>query len=213
LQLETMKLGLRMAEPQLFEGSRVDVMGAGTQRHWLVVYTRARHENTVARQLESKAVDFLLPTYALSARWSDRVKRVKSPLFPCYVFVHVNDDERVCVLQTAGVVNIVSVAGKPAALRDEEIAVLRECVVRPDDVEPHPFLQVGQRVRVKHGPFEGWEGILAYKKNSARLVVNVRQIMQSVSVNLDGADVEEIACPPTPETRQIFRCHARPNQL
>jgi len=208
-----MELGLRVAEPHLFDGSRVDVTEAGTQRHWLATYTRARHENTVARQLESKAVDFLLPTYTRSARWSDRVKRVKSPLFPCYVFVHVSDDERVCVLQIAGVVNIVSVAGKPAALCDEEIAVLRECVARPDDAEPHPFLQVGQRVRVRHGPFEGWEGILAYKKNSARLVVNVKQIMQSVSVDLDGADVEEIACPPTPAARQIFQCAARPNQL
>ena len=208
-----MELGLRVAEPHLFEGCRVDVTQAGTQRHWLAAYTRARHEDTVARQLESKTVAFLLPTYTRSARWSDRVKRLKSPLFPCYVFVHVSDDERVRVLQTAGVVNIVSVAGKPAELRDEEIAVLRKCVTRPDDVEPHPFLQVGQRVRVKHGPFEGWEGILAYKKNSTRLVVNVEQIMQSVSIDLDGADVEEIACPPTPETRQIFQCHARPNQL
>ena len=48
-------------------------------------------------------------------------------------------------------------------------------------------------MRVKHGPFEGWEGILAYKKNAARLVVSVEQIMQSVSVDLDGADVEAMA--------------------
>ena len=71
--------------------------------------------------------------------------------------------------------------------------MLRECVARPDEVEPHAFLRVGQRVRVKHGPFEGWEGILAYKKNATRLVVSVEQIMQSVSVDLDGADVEAMA--------------------
>ena len=38
-------------------------MGAGTQRQWLAAYTKSRHENAVARQLESKAVAFLLPTY------------------------------------------------------------------------------------------------------------------------------------------------------
>lgn len=213
LQVETMELGLRVAEPHSFEGSPDDMKGAGPQRRWLAAYTKARHENTVARQLESKAVAFLLPMFARSARWSDRVKRVQSPLFPCYVFVHVSDDERVRVLQTAGVVNIVSVAGKPAALRDEEVAVLRECTARPDDVEPHPFLHVGQRVRVKHGPFEGWEGILAYKKNAARLVVNVEQIMQSVSVDLDGADVEETACRPTVEGRKTFQFQARHYQI
>jgi len=52
-----------MAEPQLLQGSPGNVMGAGTQRHWLAAYTKARHENAVARQLESKAVAFLLPTY------------------------------------------------------------------------------------------------------------------------------------------------------
>jgi transcription antitermination factor NusG len=163
------------------------------QRHWLAAYTKARHEYAVARQLESKVVAFLLPTYARSARWSDRTKRVQAPLFPSYVFVHVSDDERVRVLQTAGVVKIVSVAGRPSSLRDEEVAMLRECTARPDEVEPHPFLRLGQRVRVKHGPFEGWEGILAYKKNAARLVVSMEQIMQAVSVDLDGADVEAMA--------------------
>jgi transcription antitermination factor NusG len=179
-----------MAEPYLCDGSPVSATGAETRRHWLAAYTKARHEYVVARQLESKAVAFLLPSFLRRARWSDRVQQVKAPLFPSYVFVHVNDEERVRVLQTAGVVNIVSMAGRPLPLRDEDVAVLRECNARPGKVEPHPFLRLGQRVRVKHGPFEGWEGILAYKKNAARLVVSLQQIMQSVSVDLDGADVE-----------------------
>jgi transcription antitermination factor NusG len=183
-------MGLGMAEPYLCEGPPVDAMGAETRRHWLAAYTKARHEYVVARQLESKAVVFLLPSFLRRARWSDRVQTVKAPLFPSYVFVHVNDGERLRVLQTAGVVNIVSMSGRPLPLRDDEIAILRECNARPGKVEPHPFLRIGQRVRVKHGPFAGWEGILAHKKNACRLVVNVEQIMQSVAVDLDGADVE-----------------------
>ncbi len=180
-----------MAEPHAAaEKSYGGDMGAETERHWLAAYTRASHEYAVAGQLESKNLAFLLPSFVRSVRWSDRVKRVKAPLFPGYVFVHVSNHERVRVLQTAGVVNIVSVAGKPAALRCEDVAMLRECAARPDEVEPHAFLRVGQRVRVKHGPFEGWEGVLAYKKNATRLVVSVEQIMQAVSVDLDGADVE-----------------------
>jgi transcriptional antiterminator NusG len=185
-------MGLGMAEPHLQEGPPGNVMAAGTQRCWLAAYTKAQHENTVARQLEAKNVAFLLPTYVRSSRWSDRVKRMTLPLFPGYVFVHVRDDERVRVLQTAGVVNIVSVAGKPSPLREEEVAMLQECAARPHEVEPHAFLRVGQRVRVKHGPFEGWEGILSYKKNAARLVVSLEQIMQAVSVDLDGVDVEAV---------------------
>jgi transcription antitermination factor NusG len=115
-----------------------------------------------------------------------------APLFPGYVFVHVSDEERVRVLQTPGVVSIVSIAGKPVALGEADVAMLHECAARPHHFEPHPFLRVGQRVRVKHGPFEGWEGILVYKKNAARLVVSLEQIMQSVALELDGADIEPV---------------------
>lgn len=159
-------------------------------RNWLAAYTKARHETAVARQLEAKEVSFLLPTYAKSAQWSDRVKRAPAPLFPSYVFVHVSDEERVRVLQTAGVVNFVSMAGRPSPLRDEEVTLLQQCAARPREFEPHPFLRVGQRVKVKQGPLAGWEGVLAYKKNATRLVISVENIMRSVSVDLAGADVE-----------------------
>ena len=159
-------------------------------RNWLAAYTKARHETSVARQLEAKEVSFLLPTYLKSSRWSDRTKRLLAPLFPSYVFVHVGDEERVRVLQTTGVVSFVSMAGRPSPLGDEEVKLLRECAARPHVFEPHPFLCVGQRVKVKQGTFAGWEGVLASKKNSARLVISVEQIMRSVSVELAGADVE-----------------------
>jgi transcription antitermination factor NusG len=161
-------------------------------RCWLAAYTRSRHENQVASQLSCKGVESLLPTFAKLNRWSDRIKRSQAPLFPGYVFVHVSDAERVPVLQTMGVVNLVSVGGKAARLQDEEIDRLRACFARPNEVEPHPYLKVGHRVRVKHGPFAGWEGILVQKQNSARLVITVDQIMRAVSINLNGADVESV---------------------
>jgi transcription antitermination factor NusG len=159
-------------------------------RNWLAAYTKSRHETAVARQLEAKAVPFLLPTYVKSSRWSDRIKQVPAPLFPSYVFVNVNDEERVRVLQTVGVVSFVSMAGRPSTLCEDEVKLLQECAAHPQVFEPHPFLCVGQRVRVKHGPFAGREGVLTFKKNSARLVISVEQLMRSVSVEIAGADVE-----------------------
>ena len=91
-----------------------------------------------------------------------------------------------------GVVNLVSVAGKPARLGEEEIERIRACSAHPGVVEPHPFLRIGHRVRVKHGPFAGWEGVLVEKQNGARLIITVEQIMKSVAINLHGADVEPL---------------------
>lgn len=165
---------------------------ADVSRQWLAAYTRAQHESSVARQLEAKAVPFLLPQYTKTSIWSDRVKRVLAPLFPSYVFVHVSDEERLRVLQTAGVVSIVSTGGRPAPLRADEVAMLKEFAAQPRAVEPHPYLRIGQRVRVMQGPFAGWEGVLTGKKNAQRLVVSLDHILRSVAVDLSGADVEAL---------------------
>jgi transcriptional antiterminator RfaH len=162
------------------------------RRCWHAAYTRSRHENRVAHQLHAKGVEFLLPTYDRLIRWSDRVMRAPAPLFPGYVFVNVSGHERIRVLETGGVVYLVSTGGQPVTLNDLEMEQLRVCSSCPNDVEPHPCLIIGQRVRVKRGPFAGWEGRLVEKQSSRRLVITIEQIMRSVSLNLYGADVDAI---------------------
>lgn len=161
-------------------------------RRWLAAYTRSRHEQQVAQQLRRKNVECLLPTFERLKRWSDRVKRARAPLFPGYVFVQVSPAEGVRVLEMAGVVNLVSRAGRPVELSPNDIAQLRACCLQAHNIEPHPYLKIGRRVRVKHGPFAGWEGTLVEKQNSRRLVITIEQIMKAVAINLDGADVEAI---------------------
>jgi len=167
-------------------------LSTGSGSCWLAAYTRARHESIVAQQFRQKGLEALLPTYARYNRWSDRIKRVDSPLFPGYVFVRVNGEERIRVIQTIGVVSIVSRSGGPVALPEAEIERLRWCTAHAQDIEPHAYLKLGQQVRVKHGPFAGWEGVLIEKKNSTRLVIAIEQINKAVAIDLHGADVEAL---------------------
>lgn len=161
-------------------------------RCWLAAYTRSRHEQRVAQQLQQKDVECLLPTFERLTRWSDRVKRARAPLFPGYVFVQVSPADRMRVLEMTGVVNLVSRAGRAVELSPHDIAQLRACCLLAHNIEPHPYLKIGRRVRVKYGPFAGWEGTLVEKQNSRRLVITIEQIMKAVAINLDGADVEAL---------------------
>ena len=161
-------------------------------KYWFAAYTRSRHELAVAKQFHEKNLSALLPTYRRLSRWSDRIRRTDAPLFPGYVFVRAGESDRRRVLQTPGVVSIVCRSGRPVPLLDADVDKLRLCTANPSCVEPHPYLRVGQRVRVKHGPFCGWEGVLVEKKNSTRLVLTIDQIMKSVSIDLNGADVEPL---------------------
>jgi transcription antitermination factor NusG len=162
------------------------------RRCWLAAYTRSRHEHKVAQQLGQKNLEHLLPTYARLTHWSDRIKRIETPLFPGYIFVHICEAERLPVLETAGIVHLLSTAGEPTVLSEEDISRLRSCCGKDGEIEPYPYLRIGRRVRVTHGPFSGWEGTLLEKQNSRRLVVTVEQIRKSIAINIHSADVVPI---------------------
>lgn len=157
---------------------------------WFAVYTRHRHEKAVAQFIKGKGVDVFLPLYKAVHRWKDRTKVLALPLFPNYVFVLANPNQRIAVLSTPGVYDFVRLGGVPAKIPDEEIAGVRRAVELGLHVEPHPFLNVGDRVRVRSGPLEGLEGILVRKKNFYRLVLSIDLLVKSISVEVEACDVE-----------------------
>lgn len=157
---------------------------------WFAVYTRHRHEKAVAQFIMGRGVRVFLPLYKTVHRWKDRMKDLSLPLFPNYVFVLTEIDQRVAVLSTPGVYDFVRLSGVPAPIPAEEIDAVRCAVERGLNVEPHPLLQSGDRVRVKSGPLEGLEGILVRKKNFYRLVLSVELLMKSISVEVEACDVE-----------------------
>jgi transcription antitermination factor NusG len=157
---------------------------------WYAAYTFAHHEKHVARQLDEKSINCFLPLYRSLRRWRDRKKELDLPLFPGYVFVHIRPEERLRVLQTSSVVRFVSFGGHPARLEDAEVVGLRNGVANGMKVEPCPFLKVGQKVRVKHGPLSGVEGILVRKKDHLRLVLSIELLMRSVAVEIQAADLQ-----------------------
>jgi len=158
---------------------------------WYAVYTNARHEKRVTEYLGGRLVECYLPSYKSVRRWQDRRKEVELPLFPGYVFVRIAYRSRLQVLTAPGVVQIVSFDGKPAPIRDDEIETLRRGT-SSTNLEPHPYLKVGRRVRVRSGPLSGMEGILIRRKDGFRLVLSIDLIMRSVAIEVDESDVEPV---------------------
>ena len=162
------------------------------ERHWYAAYTCANHEKCVAHQLEERAVEHFLPLYHSVRRWSDRCVQIDLPLFPGYVFVRLALRDRLRVLQIPSVVRFVSFNSLPTALPDEEMEILRSGLSQHLRVEPHPFLTLGRRVRIKSGSLQGLEGILLRKKHNLRVVISVGLIHRSIAVDVDSIDLEEI---------------------
>ena len=170
------------------------VMFAGDQLQpsWYAVQTCANHEKRVVEQLSQRAIEVYLPLYESIRRWKDRRVSLQLALFPGYVFVHLALRDRLRVLQTPSVVRIVGFSGRPAALPDQEIEALRQGLESKMRIEPHRYLKVGQRVRVKSGPLEGLHGTLVRKRNGTRFVISFDLIMRSVAAEIDAAELESV---------------------
>lgn len=156
---------------------------------WYAVHVRSRHERQVGRQLEDRRFPFLLPVYRSVRKWKDRRKELDLVLFPGYVFVNLDLRDRIRVLQIPGVARFVSFQGAPVPLAASDVELLNHGLHQGVRAEPHPYLKVGRRVRVKHGPLSGMEGILVRKKEKFRLVISLDLIMRSVMVEVDESDV------------------------
>ena len=151
---------------------------------WFALTVKPQHEKTVAEQLRFKELESYLPLYCSRRRWSDRVKTIQLPLFSQYVFSQFDLGERVRVLQTAGVLSIVSFGGAPCPVETGQLEDLRAIVGSGLPYSPWPFLHAGQRVRICGGPLKGVEGILAREKSEHRVVVNMELLQRAVAVEV-----------------------------
>jgi len=175
---------------------------AQREKQWCALHTRYQHENLVNGLLRMKGFDTFYPTCSRIHAWKDRKKRVSEALFPGYLFVANIGAHRLEVVSTPGVCAIVSIAGTPATIPNDEIEAIRQALLSPYPVEPHLYVNEGDGVRIVQGPLSGVQGILVRKANSARLVLAIQMLGRAAAVEIDSACVDSLEpVPPAPERR------------
>jgi transcription antitermination factor NusG len=152
---------------------------------WFALRVRSNHERLVADAVRGKGFEEFLPVYRCRRRWSDRMRDVELPLFRGYVFSRFEVDRRLPILTIPGVVGIAGCGRTPIAIDDGEIEALQRVVDSRLEAEPHPYLRVGQHVRIDRGPLTGLEGVLSSVKKSHRLVVAVTLLQRAVAVEIE----------------------------
>lgn len=168
--------------------------------NWHALFTRYQHEKGVAFALSNKGFEVFLPLYCSVRRWQDRAKQIWLPLFPSYVFIREGLERQLQILTTPGVIHMVGWGGRPAVVPEQQLSAIRQMIDSRLHVETHPYIQRGDRVRVKSGPLMGLEGILTRKKSVARLVVSMGVLGRSAAVEIDARNVERIGPMLVPET-------------
>jgi len=164
-----------------------------TDLDWFAIHVKSRHEFKVHERLTKNGIDTFLPYVEKLRRWKDRKKLVNFPLFPGYLFVHINKTniDKFIVLKTPGVVNFLSMGqNEPAPVSDFQIMTLKIIMNNKKKIDPYPYLKEGQKVEIKKGPLAGVHGILIKKETQHILVIAVDILRKGLYIKIDVSDID-----------------------
>lgn len=167
-------------------------VSAACDRNWYAVYTIPQHEKSALKQFAIREIESFLPTYETVRVWKNRQRmKLVLPLFPSYLFVHINLRERVKVLRSPGVLQIVGNSREGIPLPNSEVEFLRSDFCR-QRIEPYRDLVIGEKIRIKSGVMQGIQGTLVRKSNSMRFVLTIESINQHAAIQVDAENLEPI---------------------
>ncbi len=170
------------AEPQAYPeslfGDADDAVGL-----WMVAYVRSRQEKRLARHLREYCVAHFLPQCTEERTYRNRTVQSHLPLFPGYVFVRGNREEKNLALASRVIVNFLPV-DDPERLK-AELESLWRLQLSGTPLVPHPYLAPGDQVRVTGGPLAGTTGTVVRERNATRLIVSISLLKQAVAAEVD----------------------------
>ena len=171
---------------------------------WYVIHTYSGYENKVRddilRRVKSmnmvdKIFQVLVPTEEELEFKGGKKKVVMRRVYPGYVFVEMimADDSWYVVRNTRGVTGFVSPGQKPVPLPEEEVRRIKQIMGMEAPTKIKLHLDVGQSVRVIHGPFQDFHGMVdevSAEKEKVRVLISI--FGRETPVELDFGQVEKI---------------------
>ena len=165
---------------------------------WYVVHTRSRHEYKANTGLNQKNLTTFLPEIESWSKQKDRKKKIRTPLFPGYIFTEaptLDNETKLTILKTAGVVRILGIKenSEPVPVPNEKIDAIRRFVNTKTEIFTMQFPREGEPARIIDGPFAGIEGIVVRSNVEKELfVVSIELLQRSVAIKLKGFQVSKL---------------------
>jgi transcription antitermination factor NusG len=160
-------------------------------KNWYVIHTKPRNEKKVFEQIVNKEIEAFLPLIQTVRYWSDRKKKLMVPLFPSYVFVNTNENERIrAISNTYGAMRYVIYQKRPAIVSDKEILNIKLSLQLPDKIKiEEKKISEGDLVEITGGIFRGLTGYIKEIRGHYKLIVNIMELNSTFSVQLSSSEV------------------------
>ena len=157
---------------------------------WWVAHTKSRNEKAAAWELSRKDISYFLPMRPHIHYIRKRKIRSLLPLFPGYIFFCGRENQRLDLLKTNRVANLIEVKDQPKLLG--ELLKIEQAINSGVVIAPHKYIEAGRLCRVISGPLAGLQGIVVETRTAARLLLQVDMLGQAASVEIDMDVIEVI---------------------
>ncbi|MGR3319768.1 MAG: transcription termination/antitermination protein NusG [Candidatus Anammoxibacter sp.] len=161
---------------------------------WYAIKTKSRHELKVYENLITKEINAFYPTIEVWSRRKDRKKKIRTSLFPGYLFVNcvLTDDNWYAINNTRGVASLIGSLDRAISIPQGQIDSIQVLLESGLPVTPSPYLKEGESVVVIDGPLKGATGIyIRADQEKGKLIVNVDILGRAVVVDIEPHFVEK----------------------
>ncbi|MEN6384212.1 MAG: transcription termination/antitermination NusG family protein [Phycisphaerales bacterium] len=158
------------------------------QGMWWVAHTKSRNEKALAWQMQKKNISYFLPMTEKVYKKSRRVFRSMLPLFGGYIFFCGDEPQRLEVLKTNRVANLLEVKDQQHLVSD--LLPIEAALKSGAELAPFNYIKAGQRCRVIAGPLMGTEGLVTNDQNKTKLVLQIDMLGKATCLEIDSSLLE-----------------------
>lgn len=175
---------------------------------WYILKVQSNRENTICDALRRRVSvagldeyfgEIMVPTEDIAEFKNGKKKIVKRKLYPGYIVAHmaINDDTWFLVRETPGIGDFTGSQGKPSPMLKQEVDRIVKSA-HPDQDEGDqikttiPF-KMGDRVRIKDGTFENFEGnVEGIDEANGRVTVTINIFGRSTPFEAEHWQIESV---------------------
>ena len=163
-------------------------------KKWYAVYTKFKCEKKVLSYLQTKGVTAYVPLIGRTKRYTRKIKHYQIPLISCYVFVCIEDSERVSVLETPFVFQFVKIKGHSGVIPESEINILKRITGELNELEllQESTAKVGQPVELIAGNLCGLQGRIVEIKGKKEFLIELEHIGISLRIQVDASQLRPL---------------------
>lgn len=166
---------------------------SSSELNWYIFYTCPRAEKIVQRELFLRHYEVFLPMTRTLRIWKNRQKKlIDQVLFPNYIFVKTYPSELYYIIRVKRIVTCINCAGKPSTISSIEVAGIKAVLETGLEVTVENKYEVGESVKIIEGPLVGYEGILVKQEGRTRFGIQLKEISQTILINIEGSMFEKI---------------------